>query len=103
MQERGVEPLHLAVQDPKSCASANSATPARRSSRAPRLENDSRAMSKEVELGERCGRCRFDIAAGGGFHPDRGSSHTPAKEQVHMARAVTLFTGQWADLSLDDL
>jgi hypothetical protein len=28
MQERGVEPLHLAVQDPKSCASANSATPA---------------------------------------------------------------------------
>ena len=29
MQERGVEPLHLSVQDPKSCASANSATPAR--------------------------------------------------------------------------
>ena len=28
MQERGVEPLHLSVQDPKSCASANSATPA---------------------------------------------------------------------------
>ena len=28
MQERGVEPLHLAVQDPKSCASASSATPA---------------------------------------------------------------------------
>src|SRR6476619_2412848 len=28
MQERGVEPLRLAAQDPKSCASANSATPA---------------------------------------------------------------------------
>ena len=26
MLEKGVEPLHLAVQDPKSCASANSAT-----------------------------------------------------------------------------
>ena len=28
MQERGVEPLHLSVQAPKTCASANSATPA---------------------------------------------------------------------------
>ena len=28
MQERGVEPLHLTVQAPKTCASANSATPA---------------------------------------------------------------------------
>lgn len=26
VRERGLEPLHLAVQDPKSCASANSAT-----------------------------------------------------------------------------
>src|SRR5258706_2492964 len=28
LQERGVEPLNLSVQDPKSCASASSATPA---------------------------------------------------------------------------
>src|SRR5688572_24563074 len=28
MQERGLEPLHLSVQAPKTCASANSATPA---------------------------------------------------------------------------
>ena len=28
MQERGVEPLRLSAQEPKSCASANSATPA---------------------------------------------------------------------------
>ena len=28
LQERGVEPLHLSVQAPKTCASANSATPA---------------------------------------------------------------------------
>ena len=28
LQERGLEPLHLSVQAPKTCASANSATPA---------------------------------------------------------------------------
>ena len=28
MQERGLEPLHLSVQAPKTCASASSATPA---------------------------------------------------------------------------
>src|SRR5438128_1011413 len=30
MQERGLEPLHLSVREPKSRASANSATPANR-------------------------------------------------------------------------
>src|SRR5881394_1211190 len=50
MQERGVEPLHLSVQDPKSCASANSATPA--ASQPAALSIILRTVSNQGELGD---------------------------------------------------
>src|SRR4051812_17093034 len=54
MQERGVEPLHLSVQDPKSCASANSATPALEKTDRPALGAGVDTLSICMGLGHFC-------------------------------------------------
>src|SRR5688572_4301204 len=91
MQERGVEPLNLSVQDPKSCASASSATPAEDSPLGASL------WAKSI-LGcaHLTGRPRPFILIPGVLVDN-------TIEGEEMARPVTLFTGQWADLTFDDI
>src|SRR5438876_10944888 len=87
VQERGVEPLHLSVQDPKSCASANSATP---------------AANEALEAGiAKVSRFEFQVSLTRHLKLETRNSKLLSTRRSTMARPVTLFTGQWADLSFD--
>src|SRR3954452_18607965 len=70
MQERGVEPLHLSVQAPKTCASANSATPA-----GDRMRGFSTIFSTVSNEGGLGGRNKFRGRSRG--HASRGLTTSP--------------------------
>src|SRR5215203_2197891 len=69
MQERGVEPLHLAVQDPKSCASANSATPALQPNA---IRPPPRVRIQLITVRPRAGSAGRALYAVGRWRPDGG-------------------------------
>src|SRR5215204_175315 len=107
MQERGVEPLHLSVQDPKSCASANSATPATPLS----IQRRRRAFEPTIAVVfppfDSQPRIRFYLRRRE-FRPSGQSQAATAtavksRRRSVMARPVTLFTGQWADLPFETI
>src|SRR5437868_9883991 len=67
MREVGVEPTRLSAQEPKSCASANSAT--RAEEIFPSLYQEGKREPRAEKLSADNGGCALDLAAGLGKNP----------------------------------
>src|SRR5688572_26521367 len=107
MQERGVEPLHLAVQDPKSCASANSATPAvvhrivyRQAADSNRKRPSGGCPESWVSLPERPGACRrgrTEVASlAATVQRLRSASRTRGESMKHPRTSAIVIVTVWA-------